>query len=130
MTTALKTVYGHYLDCLNERRWDNLDEFVCDDVYYNEQQIGLSGYRSMLQRDTETIPDLRFTADILVADDHTVACRLLFECTPERELLGHAPTGSSITFAEHVFYRFRADRIAEVLSLLDTQAIAEQLKSR
>ncbi|WP_197379702.1 ester cyclase [Mycolicibacterium mengxianglii] len=129
MTTTLPTVYGRYLDCLNDRRWDDLGEFVCDDVHYNGQRIGLVGYRSMLQHDVDTIPDLQFTATLLVADDATVGCRLLFHCTPEREFLGWSPTGSAITFAEHVFYRFRAAKIAEVFSLLDTEAIAAQLQS-
>jgi predicted ester cyclase len=36
------------------------------------------------------------------------------------------PSGTPISFAEHVFYRFRDAKIAEVWSLIDTQAIAAQ----
>jgi predicted ester cyclase len=56
-----------------------------------------------------------------------VACRLVFDCTPQREFLGFTADGRRVTFAEHVFYRFENDRIAAVWSLIDRAAIAEQL---
>jgi predicted ester cyclase len=119
--------YHRYLQCLNERRWDDLGEFVADDVVHNDRPLGLSGYRAMLEDDVRTIPDLRFVPDRVVADGDAVACRLIFRCTPERPFLGFEPTGASITFAEHAFYRFRERRIVEVSSLLDTSAVAAQL---
>jgi predicted ester cyclase len=127
MTGSLTDVYRRYLDCLNHRRWEDLADFVCDDVTYNGEPLGGGGYRTMLERDTHAVPDLRFTPDLLVADGDTVACRLLFRCTPERLFFEFTPTGARITFAEHVFYRFRDARIAEVWSLIDTRAIAAQL---
>jgi SnoaL-like polyketide cyclase len=56
-----------------------------------------------------------------------VACRLVFDCTPQREFLGFIPDGRRLAFAEHVFYRFDGGRIAAVWSLIDRAAIAEQL---
>jgi predicted ester cyclase len=123
----LRDVYRDYLACLNERRWDDLGRFVADDVTYNREPLGLSGYRAMLEADTHAIPDLQFVPEILLADDHVVSCRLHFECTPEREFLGLAPTGVRITFAENVFYRFAEGRIAQVWSLIDKEAVREQM---
>jgi predicted ester cyclase len=123
---ALTAVYHGYLQCLNERRWDDLGEFVCEDVSHNDNRFGLAGYRAMLEADVRAIPDLRFTADLVVAAEDLLACRLVFRCTPRLPFLGFAPTGAPITFAEHVFYRFRDDRIAEVSSLIDTRAIEAQ----
>jgi predicted ester cyclase len=123
----LRTVYRDYLACLNERRWGDLGHFVADDVSYNGESVGLSGYRSMLEADTRAIPDLRFVAEILLADGDVVSCRLRFDCTPEREFLGFEPRGRRISFVEHVFYRFADRRIAEVWSLIDKEAIREQL---
>jgi predicted ester cyclase len=124
---TLTAVYHRYLECLNERRWDDLGEFVADDVTHNDRPLGLSGYRAMLEDDVRTIPDLRFMPDRVVAEGDAVACRLLFRCTPERPFLGFEPTGAPITFAEHAFYTFRDRRIVEVSSLLDTRAVAAQL---
>jgi predicted ester cyclase len=124
---ALLVVYRDYLACLNERRWDDLGRFVADDVVHNGERLGLNGYRAMLEADVRGIPDLRFVPEILVADDHVVSCRLFFRCTPRQTFLGFEPTGEPMSFAEHVFYRFDDRRIVEVWSLIDREAIREQL---
>ncbi|MFC7673637.1 ester cyclase [Mycolicibacterium sp. GCM10028919] len=124
---ALTDVYRRYLDCLNARRWDDLGEFVAEEVSHNDRPLGLSGYRAMLEGDVRTIPDLRFVPDRVVVEGDAVACRLVFRCTPQRPFLGFEPTGAPITFVEHAFYTFRDHRIVEVSSLLDTRAVAAQL---
>ncbi|KUI30671.1 hypothetical protein AU196_14250 [Mycobacterium sp. IS-1742] len=126
----LRAVYRAYLACLNERRWDDLGRFVADGVTYNGEPLGLNGYRSMLEADTRAIPDLLFVPEILLADGDMVSCRLRFECTPQHEFLGFEPTGARITFAEHVFYRFADERIVEVRSLIDKEAIGAQYARR
>jgi predicted ester cyclase len=123
----LTQVYLDYLACLNTRRWDDLGRFVADDVVHNGRRLGLSGYRAMLEADVHAIPDLEFVPEILLADDHIVSCRLFFRCTPQRDFLGHQPTGDRVSFAEHVFYRFDDRRITEVWSLIDKDAVREQL---
>ena len=123
----LRAVYRDYLQCLNNRRWAELGRFVADEVVYNGERVGLGGYRAMLEADVEAVPDLRFLADILLADGDVVACRLAFECTPRRIFFGFEPTGERISFSEHVFYRFDNRQIIEVWSVIDRQAIREQL---
>jgi predicted ester cyclase len=125
-TEDLALVYRRYLRCLNERRWDDLRDFVHDELSYNSTPMSLGDYAAARQAETRAIPDLQFTADLIVADAETVAARLFFRCTPEQPFLGFQPTGKPISFAEHVFYRFRDHRIAEVWSLIDLPAIAAQ----
>ena len=48
MKADLSDVYRDYIACLNRQDWPKLEQFVDDDVYYNGQRIGLSGYRGML----------------------------------------------------------------------------------
>lgn len=122
----LTAIYRAYLACLNDRRWDDLGEYVTDDVVRNGERLGLNGYRAMLESDTRATPDLEFNAEILTADDRHVGCRLVFTCTPTHTFLGLGPTGEQVTFAEHVFYRFEDRRIAQVWSLIDMDAIREQ----
>lgn len=121
--------YREYLACLNDRRWEDLGRFVDDDVVHNGRRLGLSGYRAMLEADTRAIPDLEFTPQILIADGNVVACRLFFECTPKHVFLGFEPTGERISFAEHVFYRLDNGRIAEVWSVIDKEAVRDQLRA-
>jgi predicted ester cyclase len=44
----LSDLYRNYIACLNKQDWPNLGQFVHEDVHYNGERIGLSGYREML----------------------------------------------------------------------------------
>lgn len=128
MTDAeLETHYRQYIRCLNERRLDELGHFVHDELRYNGVPETRTGYRDRLVQDIAAIPDLVFELQVVVAHDQQVGCRIFFRCTPEREWQGWQPNGQTISFAEHVFYRFRDGKIEEVWSLLDRDAIAAQL---
>jgi predicted ester cyclase len=119
--------YRRYLACLDARRFDELGEFVHDALTYNGAPITLGAYRDLLRADVAAIPDLAFAVDLLVVQDDQVACRLRFDCTPQGEFHGLVPDGRRVSFTEHVFYRFRAGRIAEVWSLIDIDALRRQL---
>jgi predicted ester cyclase len=125
--SALEDVYRAYLACLNARGLDRLDEYVHDTLTYNGAPMTRRDYRDLLAGDVATIPDLAYAVDLLVVEGDRVACRLWFDCTPRGRFHGLEPDGRRITFAEHVFYRFRDDRIAQVWSLIDLEAIRDQL---
>lgn len=128
MTIAdLETRYRSYLDALNERRLDDLMDYVQDELSYNGEKITRRQYQDLIAGDISAIPDLIFDAQIIVATDEHVACRLVFNCTPQQEFLGFSPNGQQLRFAEHVFYHFRDGRIAAVWSLIDRPAIEAQL---
>ena len=123
----LLPVYRAYLQCLNERQWPRLGEFVADQLTYNGRPMTLRDYTDLLEADVDAIPDLQYRPELLLADDTVVSCRLFFRCTPRRTFLGFEPTGGQISFAEHVFYRFDDRRIAEVWSVIDREAIRAQV---
>jgi predicted ester cyclase len=123
----LLAVYRDYLLCLNERQWPRVGEFVADHLSYNGIPMSLHDYRTMLEADVQAIPDLQFHPELLLADGDVVACRLFFQCNPRHAFLGFEPTGRQVSFPEHVFYRFADRRIVEVWSVIDKQAIREQL---
>jgi predicted ester cyclase len=123
----LSDIYRSYIACLNKQDWQKLQQFVHDDVYYNDQRIGLSGYREMLERDFSDIPDLHFSIELLVTDPACVAARLRFNCTPKGRFLGLAVNGRTVSFAENVLYEFRGERIGHVWSIIDKAAIEAQL---
>jgi len=130
MKTDLSDIYKDYIACLNEQGWSKLRQFIDDEVIYNGQRIGISGYRAMLERDFQEIPDLYFDIELLISQSPYVACRLRFDCTPRREFLGLQVNGKKVSFTENVFYRFRGTKIAEVWSVLDKAAIETQLKRK
>jgi predicted ester cyclase len=123
----LSDVYRGYIACLNRQDWPQLDQFVDDAVRYNGQLIGLSGYRQMLETDFSEIPDLQFNIELLISDAPYVASRLAFHCSPKAKFFGLDVNGRTISFAEHVFYEFRGNRIVQVWSVIDKAAIETQL---
>lgn len=129
MGTDLETSYRAYLDTLNEHRLSDLDQHVHDQISYNSQPLSRRQYQDLIAADLAAIPDLRYEADLIVAGADHIACRLVFRCTPEHEFLGFTPNGERLVFAEHVFYRYREGRIAEVVSLIDRWSIAGQLQA-
>src|SRR5689334_18026675 len=98
----LHNIYLDYVKCLNRQAWGELMNFVSDRVCYNDQEIGLAGYRTMLEQNFRDIPDLCFKVELLVVNPPFVACRLSFDCHPVGEFLGLAVNGRRIQFAENV----------------------------
>ena len=123
----LSALYLEYIACLNRQDWAALGRFVDDEVRHNGRQIGLSGYREMLERDFREIPDLQFSVALLVAEPPRVASRLDFACTPKASFLGLPVNGKRVSFAENVFYEFRGRKIWRVWSVIDKAAIEAQL---
>lgn len=120
--------YRAYLACLNDRRWQDLSDFVDDGVHYNGERISLAGYRAMLENDVRIIPDLRFNIDLLVVEAPQVAARLLFNCSPQGRFLGLEARGQRITFSENVFYTFGDGKIVGVWSVIDKAAVERELR--
>ena len=66
MSGQLEQVYRTYLDALNGRRLDDLDQFVHDQVVYNDTSISRQQYAQMIAEDVQKIPDLYFNVDLLI----------------------------------------------------------------
>ena len=126
--TDLSGVYRGYIACLNKQDWPKLEQFVHDEVCYNGQRIGVSGYREMLERDFHEIPDLYFNIQLLISDPPYIASRLRFDCTPKGKFLGLDVNGKKVSFTENVFYAFRRGKIEQVWSIIDKAAIEAQLQ--
>jgi predicted ester cyclase len=128
MTDAdLASFYRDYIACLNKQDWPRLGHFVHDDARHNGRRIGLSGYRAMLEKDFDEIPDLHFDIQLLISDPPFIASRLQFDCAPKGEFLGLPVNGKKVSFAENVFYEFQGGRIWQVWSVIDKAAIEAQL---
>ena len=125
--TGLADLYRAYIACLNRQDWPNLHRFVADDARHNGRPFGLAGYRAMLERDFEEIPDLQFNIELLGL--RPAPCR---EPAPVR-LPAEGPVSRSA--GQRQAGRLRRERllsfprrkIAEVWSVVDKAAIEAQL---
>ena len=127
LRAGLREHYLDYIATLNERRFADLPAFVADELVYNDRPMTAAGYRRLLEDDVRRIPDLVYDVQRLLVDDDEVACLIQFDCTPVETFRDLRPSGSRITFTEHVFYQFRGDHIVRVWSLLDVDALRRQL---
>jgi predicted ester cyclase len=125
--SELTDFYRDYIACLNGQDWPSLARYVAHDVVHNGRAFGLAGYRAMLEKDFEDIPDLRFDIEMMTCDPPSIAARLAFDCTPKGEFLGLAVNGRRVTFSENVFYELHDRKIAQVWSVVDKAAIEAQL---
>ena len=126
--TDLSDVYRDYIACLNKQDWPKLGQFVDDEAIHNGRQVGLSGYRAMLERDFDEIPDLYFNVQMLISDPPYIASRIGFDCTPKGKFFGLPINGKRVSFAENVIYEFRNEKIVQVWSVIDKAAIEAQLQ--
>jgi predicted ester cyclase len=126
-SNSLSDLYRAYIDCLNRQDWEELGQYVDDEVEHNGRLLHLSGYRDMLVKDFEDIPDLRFNVQLLACSPPLVAARLAFKCSPKGKFLGLNVNGRVVSFAENVFYEFKLSKIASVWSVIDKAAIEAQL---
>lgn len=124
----LADIYRAYISCLNEQDWPRLGQFVHDDATHNGRQLGLAGYRAMLERDFDEIPNLHFNIEMLVSEPPFVASRLYFDCTPKGKFLDLDVNGRRVSFAENVFYEFHDRKVLHVWSVIDKLAIEAQLR--
>lgn len=123
----LEIIYRAYLDCLNSKDLAQLERFVAENVVHNGRPIGLDGYRKMIAGDHGDIPDLRFTAELLIADVSNIAARLRFDCHPKGRFRDLDVNGRRVVFHENVFYRFANGKIQEVWSVIDKAEIEKFL---
>ena len=114
-------------DCLNRQDWARLEQFVHAQAVHNGRKLGLSGYREMLEKDFDEIPDLHFKIDLMISDPPYVASRLAFHCSPKARFLGLDVNGRRVSFTENVFYEFQREKIVRVWSIIDKAAIEAQL---
>ncbi|WP_234836953.1 ester cyclase [Sinorhizobium meliloti] len=91
------------------------------------QCLRISGYREMLVKDFEDIPNLQFNIQLLVCEPPRLAARLSFNCSPKGEFLGLSVNGQQVSFTENVFYEFVGSKIVSVWSVIDKSAIEAQL---
>lgn len=129
-TRDLADVYRDDIANLNRRDWSALGHWVHDHASHNGRDVGLAGYRAMLERDVAEIPDLQFDIGLLVVNPPHVAARLHFDCTPIGTFLDLPVNGRRVQFTENVFYEFRDGKVWRVWSVVDKAAIEAQLSVR
>ncbi len=104
--------YRRYLTRCNEHRFDDLGEFVADDV--NGPAEGLDRYIAGLHAVTAAFPDYHWDLQRLLVDGQWLAARLTGTGTHTGTFRGIPAAGRRIRTQELVIYRLAQGKIAEV----------------
>ena len=109
----LAALYERYLTRCNEHRFDELGEFVSEQVGGSGDVDGLAGYVDRLKVVSTGFPDYRWELQKVVVEEDMIAARLIGEGTHTGPFGGIPPTGRRISTQELVIYRFAEGKIVQ-----------------
>jgi predicted ester cyclase len=107
----LEAFYLRYLQRCNEHRFDQLSEFVAENVEVNGSHQGLRGYAEGLGAVVEALPDYHWELRRLLVDGCWLSAHLLDK--------GTTADGRPVSMQEFAMYRVVDGRIAQVWGDLD-----------
>lgn len=119
-------LYQRYLERCNQHRFDELGEFVAENVIGSTER--LANYISGCLEVVVAFPDYRWNVQHIVVDGPWLAARLWGLGTHTGTFRGVLPTGRKIQVQELVQYRFADGKIAECWGDLHTN-LRDQLIS-
>ena len=108
---AAESFYRNYLQRCNERRFDELHEFVADAVEVNGEPYGLARYVAGLRDVVDTFPDFHWEVREILVDGDRLAVRL--------EDHGTTLAGRRVWTREFAMYDVSGGRINSVWGDLD-----------
>jgi steroid delta-isomerase-like uncharacterized protein len=118
-------------EALDSHDLDLYDAFVAEDLIHHAgifvDEIGREALKADLGALIDAFPDVRFTADVIVADEDGAAVRWTGRGTHEGELQGIAPTGLPVVFTGINVYRIACGQIVEGWSEPDSLGLLRQL---
>lgn len=121
-----RSFYASYIDVLNTRQLDRLDEFVHDEITHFTDVATREQVASAIFSSIDAVPDLHWEVlDLVVAGD-TLAARLANRGTPVADWLGTSPTGAPIEITELAVYRVRDGRFTFMTNVHDAAGLATQ----
>jgi predicted ester cyclase len=106
-------LYERYLTRCNEHRFDELGEFVSEQIGGSGAVDGLAAYIDSLKDVRTGFPDYRWELQELVVEGDTIAARLIGRGTHTGPFGGIAPTGRRIVTQELVVYRWADGKIVQ-----------------
>lgn len=118
-------------EALDRHDLDALDAFVAPDVVHHagifQDEIGREALKADLAALLAAFPDVRFTADVVVAEGDRAAVRWTGRGTHNGPLQGLAPTGLPVVFTGINVYRLACGQIVEGWSEPDALGLLRQL---
>jgi predicted ester cyclase len=125
MTSDRQTFYRRYIERCNEHRFEELGEFVHEEVRVGDA-TGLDPYAAGLRAVVDAFPDYHWDLQQLLVDGDWLSARLIDTGTHRGTFRGVPATGRAITAQELAIYRLQDGKIIQCWGDLDT-AVRDQL---
>lgn len=130
----LKEITRKWLDALNDRDLDGLDELVAEDVIVHSDNLpetlhGREAYKQAVGAFLQAFPDLNFKIEDVIVDvgGQKVAVRTTNTGTFQGELMGIPPTGKSFEVLMLGAARILDERLVEIWFVSNDAATLSQL---
>lgn len=104
-------------------------DFIIHLAELREPLLGRETWRQNAEIMQRAFPDLTAHIDDIVAAEDRVALRLTITGTHTGEFLGHAPTGRTVRYVSHEFYRIEDGLIAEEWICADMATLFQQMSA-
>ena len=106
-------LYERYLARCNEHRFEQLGEFVSEQVSGSGPVDGLAAYIDGVKAVCTAFPDYHWELQELVVEEDMIAARLIGQGTHTGSFSGIAPTGRKVSTQELVMYRIADGKIVQ-----------------
>ena len=106
-------LYEGYLTRCNEHRFDQLGDFVSEQVSGSGAVDGLAAYIDRVEAVCTAFPDYHWELQDLVVEEDVIAARLIGQGTHTGPFGDIAPTGRRISTQELVMYRIADGKIVQ-----------------
>ncbi len=125
--TNLRNFYESYVDALNAREFDRMDEFVHESIIMHSEPSTRAALVAQLNSIVDAVPDFHWEIKELAINGDSIAVRAINTGTPTKEWLGAAPTGKSIEIVEYAIYRVLDGKFLHMSAVHDAEAMQMQL---
>ena len=123
-----KALIRRWLDALNKKDLDILDEIAAPDYFDRTRQLrGLENVRQLINMVFRAFPDYHETIEEIIAEGDKVWTRETVTGTNTGEYLGLAPTGKKFTTTAINIWRLVDGKVVEKVGVLDQLDIYKQL---
>lgn len=116
-TENKKVISRLYEEVFSKWNYAALPELVADDfdchLIPTDLPRGPAGIEQFYRSLREAFPDLKYTANDMIAEEDRVAVRWTWHCTHQGEFLGIAPTGKQAEVSGMAIYRLTNGKCVE-----------------
>ncbi|KAI9655145.1 MAG: hypothetical protein M1821_005628 [Bathelium mastoideum] len=123
----LEIAYRAFIDCLNQRRWEDLGAILHSEFTKNNEKLTPKTYAANIL----AAGNLELEIIVLTVDEksQTLASTTFVRWKPFERVLGIEPSGKTLTFVEKHLNWFYLGKLSRMVDVTDREAIYRQLSN-